>query len=166
MTISPLASKILSVKEDVTKPNRDTELLAPFFEKRLSQLIAEADNQGLSVALFEGYRSPQRQSWLYEQGRSRAGKIVTRAAPWKSWHQLSVAADVVFYDHQHKQWHWDGAWDKLHAIAHQLGFETLDWENPHLQIRAGLSIDHAVQIAKSKGAIFLWKEMEDLLGNP
>jgi hypothetical protein len=159
----------LTVDCTLDKPNRKIELLAPFFQQRLLELIETAESRGLSIALFEGYRSPERQSYLYEQGRTRPGKRVTRATAWKSWHQLSVAADVVFWDRKYKTWDWNGPWDKMHSIASELGFETLDWEAPHLQIRAGFAIDDAVRLAKSNGMLFLWVEMEKRLkklGNP
>lgn len=148
---------------DITKPNRDLNLLAPFFERKLTEALSECESMGLNVRLFEGYRSPSRQDYLYQQGRSRPGVKVTRAQAWQSWHQLSVAADVVFYDAAHKQWVWEGAWDKVHAVFHNHGFETLEWESPHIQIRGGFQIAEAVKIAKSQGALALWNLIEQRL---
>ncbi len=78
------------------KPNRDWELLAPFFAQKLRSAIAECQAEGYPVELFEGYRSGERQEWLYESGRTRDGKIITYARAGESVHGLGLGADVVF----------------------------------------------------------------------
>ena len=48
--------------------------------------------RGLHMQLFEGYRSKERQAWLYAQGRTRPGEIVTYLkTPLR--HGAGIAAD-------------------------------------------------------------------------
>ena len=49
----------------------------------------------LPIRLFEGWRSPRRQRYLYEQGRTRPGSTVTYARGWESYHQYGLACDFV-----------------------------------------------------------------------
>lgn len=49
---------------------------------------------GIIVKLVEGHRSPERQAWLYAQGRTREGDIVTNAKPGFSKHESGRAFDV------------------------------------------------------------------------
>jgi hypothetical protein len=54
------------------------EHLYPAFREKLKQVLAEAKQvTGYDWVMQEGFRSQERQSWLYAQGRTRPGKIVT-----------------------------------------------------------------------------------------
>lgn len=147
---------------NVEKPNRNTSLLAPFFEKKVLDMLEDCKNNGLHLHVFEAHRSPERQNYLYSQGRTRDGKIVTNAKAWESWHQLSLAVDCVFKDAL-GAWTWEGDWEKAHKIFKEHGFETLSFEKPHIQITGGLSIEEAVKIAKGQGALALWSVVEQRL---
>ena len=61
------------------------------FAQRLSQLLSGLYADGYEFVLTEGYRSPERQAFLYAQGPHR-----TQAKPMESLHQLGLAADVAF----------------------------------------------------------------------
>src|SRR4030095_5509597 len=93
--------------------------------------------------LFEGFRSAQRQEYLYAQGRTRPGAIITKAPPWSSLHQYGVAGDFVLFE---SGWSWDDSgtrerwWDRLHEAGYAHGLMPLSWEQPHLQL-ADVSIE-------------------------
>lgn len=142
----------------IEKPSRNLNLLAPFFQDLLLDALAECKAAGLNIEVFEAYRSPQRQDWLYTQGRTRSGKKVTYAKGWESWHNVSLAADLVFY--KDKRWSWDGDYKAVHKIFEAKGFETLDFEAPHVQITGGYLIHEAVKIAKDQGVLALWQLVE------
>ena len=127
-------------------PNqRDSDLthLHPTFRTKAQAVLDACAREQLSFRLFEGFRSPQRQQYLYEQGRTRPGPRVTDAQPWTSYHQYGLAADFVLY--KDGQWSWESAgesagwWNLLHDIARAQGLEPLSWETPHLQL-SGVSI--------------------------
>ena len=146
-----------------SKPEtRDASLdkLAPFFRDKLASALKEANDAGLNVYLFEGYRTPERQQWLWEAGRIRKDEpVVTNAKPWQSWHQYALAGDCVFKDPVGK-WTWKGPWDDLTKIMHRHGFESLSWERPHFQITGGLTWLQARNIAVHQGMLALWSTVE------
>ena len=61
----------------VTKTIRDIKELTPEAQKACNLFMAECKKQGLNVLITETYRSQERQNYLYEQGRTRAGNKVT-----------------------------------------------------------------------------------------
>lgn len=146
---------------DLSKPNRDTTLLAPFMQNRLLMALNESHDQGYPIAVFEAVRTIARQDWLYAQGRTRPGKKVTYAKGGESFHSLGLAVDLAFYDG--RKWSWDGPWEKVHHIFDTFDFETLDFEKAHVQITAGLTIREANKIATAQGVIGLWSVIEQRL---
>lgn len=148
-------------QRNVQTVNRDYEKLAPFFALKLKAALAECHELGYPVEMFEGYRSPERQQWLYDQGRTRDGKIITHAKPWESFHQLGLAADIV--NKVGKNWDWSINYDKIIEVFKRHGFETLKFEKAHFQITGNLSISKAVTIAKRDGLLHLWSIVEQTL---
>jgi hypothetical protein len=69
--------------------------LDPAFVTKIKQLRAMAFEEGIPLALKEGYRTPERQAQLYAQGRTAPGAIITYAKPGQSRHQHRRAMDVV-----------------------------------------------------------------------
>ncbi|MDR4308757.1 M15 family metallopeptidase [Chelatococcus sambhunathii] len=95
---------------NVDTPNRDLSLLAPKFRSAIEAAIAECASNNLPVKINEGFRSQSRQAWLYAQGRTRPGDIVTRApTSLTSWHGYGLAVDVV---HATKAYWPFGRWEK------------------------------------------------------
>jgi peptidoglycan LD-endopeptidase CwlK len=123
----------------VTTANRDTALLHPIMRRGAEAVLADCQGAGLPLRIFEAWRSPERQRYLYEQGRTRPGSIVTYAKAWQSYHQYGLAADFVGY--VNGGWTWDlpqATWNQLHAFGAAHGLERLGFETPHLQL-AGLT---------------------------
>lgn len=122
--------------------SRDPTLLHPTFRKALQQVLAALQAEQIPFRLFEGFRYPERQVELYAQGRTKPGGIVTRAMPWRSFHQFGLGADLVLYENN--AWSWDAAghraawWTRMQAVGRESGLVSLDFEKPHLQL-AGLS---------------------------
>lgn len=129
----------------MTEPERnsDAAYLHPIFREKARRLLAQLAAEGIPFRLFEGYRSPERQQYLYAQGRTRPGPIVTRAQPWTSYHQYGLAADFVLFIRG--EWSWDKTgpnaryWTRLAELGAGLGLERISFELPHLQL-AGLKI--------------------------
>lgn len=147
------------------KRNKDIKALAPFMQKIAIEFIAECISQGLNIDIIETYRSPDRQAYLYEQGRVRPGDKVTKALPWQSWHQYALAFDVAFFDAANKPY-WpkkdDPVWDRVDAAAEKYGLETLSFERPHYQITAGMHHTEAYRIAAKQGMLALWDVIQKL----
>ena len=60
-----------------TKVCRDINALSPVAQKACRAFLAACEKEGLPVLITETYRSQERQDYLYAQGRTRAGKVVT-----------------------------------------------------------------------------------------
>lgn len=123
--------------------NFDQARLHPAFRVIALELLERLAAEGLPFKLFEGFRSEERQAWLYASGRTRPGPIITKAQPGLSYHQYGLAGDfVLFID---GKWSWDTSkqnaekWRRLQEIGMELGLEPLSFELPHLQL-AGLKI--------------------------
>src|SRR5215218_7087274 len=99
----------------VNTANRDLALLHPLMRERAQAVLADCQQAGLPLRIFEAWRSPERQRFLYAKGRTTPGPIVTYAKAWQSYHQYGLAADFVgFVD---GNWTWDlpdATWRKLH----------------------------------------------------
>lgn len=147
------------ISSDPSKINRDYDLLAPEFRRLLQKSVAECNAVGYPIALFEGYRNPQRQDWLYAQGRTRDGKIVTKARGWESWHQLAVAGDIAIFENN--KWSWDFDPGKIVHFFTDQGLESLaPLEQCHFQWTGKVPIKEARDIAVNHGVQSLWLEIK------
>jgi len=62
-----------------TVRNVDPTCLHPVFRQKAQELLCRLAAENIPFRLFEGFRSPERQQYLYAQGRTRPGPVVTRA---------------------------------------------------------------------------------------
>ena len=114
----------------VDSANPDADALNPDFRARLGRVITRMhDEFGKDVQLVEGFRTQSRQDFLYDQGRTRPGDVVTWTKSSK--HTLGLAADVTI----------DGAYtdsagfQQLAQIAAQEGLRTLGAKDPgHIEL--------------------------------
>lgn len=157
-----------------TIPNRDLKLLHPSVRGAVEEILYRTKQEGIPFAVYEGYRSPERQSWLYEQGRSRPGAVITKAPAWHSFHQFGLAVDFALKDEK-GNWSWDtgGAkmdwWERLHDLGNAYGLEPITSEMPHLQLMYVTIKDLMVSSFPGGGdakwyenlekSIFAWKGM-------
>lgn len=77
---------------------------------------------------FEGYRSPERQDYLFTVEKT------TRARGWQSAHNYGLAVDFVAYNDG--SWSWEGSedWDFLREAATNCGLMcTISWDRPHVE---------------------------------
>lgn len=141
--------------------NTELELLHPDFRARALAVLEEAQREGLPFRIFEAFRSPARQNYLFAKGRTSPGSIVTYVRAWGSYHQYGLAADyVLFID---GKWSWDTGgekdrwWKRLHQIGEAHGLERLKFETPHLQL-AGLSVEDLRRGHYPPGGDLTWAE--------
>lgn len=81
------------VRPDVIHASRNWSLLDQEFTQRLLVVFKlMKERHGYDMVLVEGYRSPERQARLYEQGSH-----VTQAGANMSYHQYGLAADSAFF---------------------------------------------------------------------
>lgn len=105
----------------------------PFARKLIRELLAA----GIVAKIISGTRTYAEQTALYEQGRSKPGKIVTNARAGHSWHNFGVALDIGIFEHD-KYVGESPLYKKAGVIGESLGFEWGGrWkglvDEPHLQ---------------------------------
>lgn len=84
--------EIESIRPDVVHASRNWQLLDPEFTQRLLIVFRLMEERhGYRMVLLEGYRSPERQAQLFDQGSH-----VTKAKANMSYHQYGLAADSAF----------------------------------------------------------------------
>lgn len=112
-------------------------MIHPDLQNKIDQFIAKAAEQGFNLRVTSGYRTPEEQQSLYEQGRSKPGPIVTQLQGLpicESDHCRGFAFDVV---DRIKGYNID--WPKLGQIAKSVGLKWGgDWssfpDKPHFYI--------------------------------
>jgi len=135
---------------------RDLGFLHPLLRKRAEKgfLSLQAAIPGLCA--FETLRTPERQAFLYAQGRTSPGHKVTKARPWHSWHNFGLAFDCAVLA-AGGQWSWvfDTGLVRARLIAE--GLEPgPSFEACHFQLTGGLSLGLAKDIFDKKGVSKLW----------
>lgn len=118
-----------SVSNNPTQVDRDINHLNPVFRQKLLEVLAEVERAtGEKWVLEEGLRSQARQTWLYAQGRTRPGAVVT----WKkvpTWHGSGRAADVrPARGYRVPRSHWE----TLRQIYLRHGLDNPAWKNGDL----------------------------------
>lgn len=140
---------------------RDINELHPTAQTACRLFLSECDSAGVKVFITETYRSQARQNYLYEQGRSRAGKVVTWTK--NSNHSGRLAWDIAvsppanLYDVSTLQ--------KAGAIARNLGITWGgDWpkniDRPHFEVKTSWKAPArsvAMDVAKAEGGARMFK---------
>lgn len=143
-----LASANARSAGNVEKPVRDADALVPEFRSRVDRVIARMKQEyGHDVTLVETARSQERQDFLFEQGRTRPGSIVTWTRD--SAHTRGEAADLLVDG----QWNNAEGFARLQRIAREEGLRTLGVKDPgHVELprnarAAEAMLDNASRIA-------------------
>lgn len=129
--------------------SRKLEDLHPTVRAKVQQFIQKCDEAGIDLLVTSTYRDHESQAELYAQGRTKPGKIVTKAKPGQSWHNWRVAVDVVPLRNGKPVWGTTGAdgelWEKVGEIGESVGLEWAGrWktfkEFAHFQYTGGLTL--------------------------
>jgi peptidoglycan L-alanyl-D-glutamate endopeptidase CwlK len=122
----------MSKQSDPSNVDDNLQHLYESFRTRLVATLEEANREcakwlpdGAVLKVFEGYRSTLRQQWLYTQGRTRPGSIVTNNRI-PDHHGHGLAADVVWFD-KHGEPSWDGAESLWAQLGHCGRAQQLEW---------------------------------------
>ncbi|WP_169307560.1 M15 family metallopeptidase [Gemmatimonas aurantiaca] len=115
---------------DVATPVKALEGLDPELRARVERVMERMKNEyGHDVSIVETTRSQERQDWLYEQGRSRDGSVVTWTRD--SAHTRGEAVDVII-DGRYEN---AAGFGRLQRIANEEGLRTLGMKDPgHLEL--------------------------------
>lgn len=119
------------------------DTLEPDFKAIMEQILTEtSQSTGLTWVCYCGRRTMAEQAALYEQGRTKPGKKVTKAPPGSSAHNYGLGSDCgpLMRDSQHNIW-WkapDSAWEEFGRICEKHGmvwgghFKSLT-DKPHCE---------------------------------
>lgn len=109
---------------------RDISALTENAQRACRLFLQECKRHGLKVLITETYRSQERQNYLYSQGRTREGKIVTwtrtsRHTSRRAWDICKNSKGEEYSDR--------GFFDKCGEIANGLGISWGgEWKTPDM----------------------------------
>lgn len=130
--------------------SRKIEDLHPIVADKCRKFIAKCEAQGIDILITSTYRDIESQNELYAQGRTKPGKIVTKAKGGQSFHNWRVAFDFVPLLNGKPAWNdtalftrcgelgesigleWAGRWVKFKELAHfqyTNGLKLSDFQN-------------------------------------
>ncbi len=117
--------------------SRDTKLLIPELQEKVALFCEEMDRAGQRFVITQTLRTQKEQDALYEQGRSKPGKIVTWTR--KSKHLEGKAFDIVMLDDNGKVTWNPIAYEKAGEIGEAVGLKWGgNWNGekdlPHFEI--------------------------------
>jgi hypothetical protein len=134
----------------VTEVDKNPDHLYPAFRKVLEEALKKAEAEvGEAWVATEGYRSVDRQLYLYGQGRpgfrpyGRPGQIVTWMKTPKN-HGTGLAVDVIPKKKGYNAPH--SFWEKLRKVYTKLGLENPAWDKGdfgHIQWKSSDTSTHA-----------------------
>lgn len=132
--------------------SRNTNDLHPYVKKLAEELVIRAMNNGIPVIITQTLRTIKEQDELYAQGRTKQGRIVTKARGGESMHNYGLAFDVALVKNGRAVWDEDADlnknqladWEEVGRLGEELG---LEWggrwrfpDRPHFQYTFGLTI--------------------------
>lgn len=124
--------------------SRDINELHPKVKALAEKFLSECKLAGLNVVIYSTYRDHESQNELYAQGRTKPGKIVTKAKGGDSWHNWRMAFDAAPMANGSIAWNDSKLFAKMGAIGEKVGLEWGgNWkmkDMPHFQYRGGLSL--------------------------
>lgn len=137
--VADLLARQPKVQPNYTRPTA----LTPLVQQKADAIVAEMARLGHAVRIVEGYRSFERQTQLYNQGRTTAGAIVTNARAGESYHNYGVAVDFVFRKEGYNAT--DSLWALLGKVGKMQGFAWGgDWQGfvdkPHFELTLGYNL--------------------------
>lgn len=149
--------------------SRSQEILKNVHPKQrelVTRLIANLIALGIDARVTEGLRTAAEQQHLYNQGRTRPGKIVTNAKPWQSNHNFGFANDITVFKNGKPDWSDTKPYQVIGREAEKLG---LEWggrwkavDMPHVQLK-GMSVKECQTAYKNGDLPAVWKRMDQIL---
>lgn len=118
--------------------SRDVNLLRSDVAENCRRWLARCQNAGLAVLVTNTVRDAEYQSWLYEQGRTRPGSIVTNGKV-PTFHHVDAGLAFDFCQNvKGKEYSDLGFFQAAAALAKEMGFSWGgDWtsfvDRPHIQ---------------------------------
>jgi len=124
--IPQVVGKALPTLDPVNHVCRSTEDLHPELAFALKAILSQLTLENIPVEIYESWRAPARQNYLYTIGRSKGGIVQTRNQAWASLHQYGMAVDLGV--RVRGDWDWNTyenshMWARAHRLAEEFGLE-------------------------------------------
>jgi peptidoglycan L-alanyl-D-glutamate endopeptidase CwlK len=121
------------------RSERNIATLLPQVQPLARALVESAAAIGIAIKVISGTRTYEEQNALYEQGRSKPGRIVTNARGGYSNHNFGIAFDIGVFEGG-RYLDESPAYKAVGAIGMKLGLEWGgNWktiqDEPHFQLR-------------------------------
>jgi len=142
------------------------KLMHPDKRESLKQIYININNKlpkGVRLRFTHTLRTIEEQNYLYSQGRSRSGSIITNAKGGQSIHNYGLAFDIVILLDEDGNGTFEKAvWNGKHFnfVANELESLGFEWggrwkfkDAPHFQYK------------KENGTSYKWQELKSLLDN-
>src|SRR5689334_1902015 len=90
-------SASIATEEETMDPISEARIkdVHPLLAEKIRTMAAMLEQEGIIIRVVQAFRTWAEQQALYEQGRSRAGKIVTNCPGGHSYHNFGLAVDCV-----------------------------------------------------------------------
>ena len=133
----PVSSGTTTLADE--RSERNIATLLPQVQPLARALIESAAAIGIAIKVISGTRTYEEQNALYEQGRSKPGRIVTNARGGYSNHNFGIAFDIGVFEGG-RYLDESPAYKAVGAIGMKLGLEWGgNWktiqDEPHFQLR-------------------------------
>ena len=126
--------------------SRSISDLHPIVQGLCRRHVNICEAEGITLLVTSTYRSIEEQDALYAIGRTKPGKIVTKARGGQSYHNFRLAYDVVPLVGGKAVWNDAALWDRIGILGEKAGLEWAGrWktfrESPHFQWTGGLTLE-------------------------
>ena len=143
-TAKATAAVIQTVDE---RSEKTIATLLPQVQPYARALVLKAAKAGITIKVISGLRTYEEQNDLYQQGRSKPGKIVTNARAGFSNHNFGIAFDVGVFEGT-KYLDDSPKYKAVGALGIELGLEWGgNWKSiqdePHFQLRPKWAVDES-----------------------
>ena len=122
------------------RSEKNIATLKPEVQVLARRLIELAKAEGINAKVIDGSRTYEQQNRLYAMGRTKPGKIVTKARGGQSKHNFGIAFDVGIFDPSGEHYYGESrAYSEVGRIGKELGLSWGgDWtdfvDEPHFEM--------------------------------
>ena len=162
---------------NITQACRDISELTPLAQKACNLFLSRCAAKGLKVCITETYRSQDRQNWLYTQGRTRSGNIVTwtknsRHTSRRAW---DICQDIKGREYSDSAFFkacgdiakklnitWGGAWKQADTPHFEI---DIDWTPPEESEDNEMTTEERIKFNELVNAVSDLRMVVDKLGD-
>lgn len=131
--------------------------LFPELRERAAKLVELAAKEDITIKIISGLRSYEEQDELYAQGRTKPGKVVTKAKGGQSWHNHGCAFDVGVFEgssYLGESPHYKTVGELGESIGLEWGGRWKFKDDPHFQDANGKTLAQAQALHKKGKTVF------------